>query len=156
MSAPERLLVEATNTAELARLMEERVAADSGWINVAPAISKDVPVPPTPGVLAVFSKRGPAVPLATWVPAQHRRNGKIDPPQVGIQHGKATQITAMLKEKVAMSDQWHVLTDNAKRGFVAEPDATLSTEELAAWIFKALSLVCLPPHLPSFHVVVYP
>ena len=66
---PNRGVVVTRDEAGLAlEAMTAMATAGRGWINVNPEIPDDVDVPTTPGVLAVFSKRGPAVPLGTWTP----------------------------------------------------------------------------------------
>lgn len=81
----EPILVTAEDHAALVAVIIDQRAAAQGWTNIVPEIPPDVPLPPTPGPLAVFSKRGPIVPMATIMTARHR-----DPAQLGIQHGAAT------------------------------------------------------------------
>ncbi len=138
----------------LLELVKERIAAESGWINVVPDIHKDVPIPATPTALAVFSKRGPVVPLGTWVVAKLSGRTRL-PNQLGIQHGIGSAAKKRLSESVGLDPTWRVTQDHPRRGLVVElpPDQTL--DKAAEWLLASLDELCIPPHTGKVNVVVY-
>lgn len=126
--------------AALAAIMDQLVAAGRGWINLLPEIPEDVPVPPTPSVLAVFSKRGPVVPLGTWTAEE-----------MGIQHGAARRAADALEHTPgALPSSWPVLSDHPRRGVVIRPAAGTSTLDQARWLLDALATICIPPSTGRF------
>lgn len=140
----EPILVTAEDHAALVAVIIDQRAAAQGWTNIVPEIPPDVPLPPTPGPLAVFSKRGPIVPMATIMTARHR-----DPAQLGIQHGAATRV---LERLGPLPDRWRKLQDNARRGLVIALDPDASAEVLAEWTLSALATLCIPPRTDRFAV----
>ena len=135
----------------LAAVMSELAAAQRGWINLLPEIPEDVPVPSTPSALAVFSKRGPVVPLGTWTAPTVGRNGAADPVEIGIQHGAARQARQALADTAgAIPADWAVLTDNPRRGVVVRPPAGTTLVAEARWLLDALAAICIPPQTGRF------
>ena len=138
---------------ELAQMIGELSGAGSGWLNVLPIIPDGVDVPATPNALAVFSKRGPFVPLATWTPARVRRGAVVEPSQIGLQHGQGAPAAPLLADSRApVPPEWRVLTDHPRRGFVVALPANAEPEATARWIFAALGRLCVPPRTPRFIV----
>lgn len=136
-------------------VMAELTHAGRGWINIAPEIVDGVEVPATPGVLAVFSKRGPAVPLGTWTaPSPGVR--RSDPVEVGIQHGSGVNAVARLAPTRAhLPDGWIKLQDHPRRGLAVRPALDAADATVLVWLLDALAELCLPPRTGSFHVFVY-
>ena len=63
----------------------------------------------------LFGRRGPAVPMGTWVVATERA-----PASVGISHGVREKVVPRLREAgVHARDGWHLVQDNPRRGLVA-------------------------------------
>ena len=142
--------------AALADVMSEMVAAQRGWINVMPEIPEDVPVPSTPSALAVFSKRGPVVPLGTWTAPVPARNGATTPSEIGIQHGAAKQAKKALAGTAGeIPASWRVLTDNPRRGVVVRPPAGTALVDEARWLLDALAAICVPPQTGRFQLFRY-
>jgi hypothetical protein len=120
--------------AAMARLREAR----DGWVNLQPAVEpEDVPEVES-GLARVFSARGPAVPLGTWVPAD--RAG--EPVSLGLQHPAGSRALARLRELGHPAGAgWRVLSDHPKRGLVLlvpddeDPDVAL------AWLVRATGLL---------------
>ena len=134
-----------------AAVMAELVEARSGWINLLPEIPEDVPVPSTPSALAVFSKRGPVVPLGTWTAPTPGRNGTTAPVEIGLQHGAAKQARAALADTPgSIPPEWAVLSDNPRRGLVVRPPAGTSLVAEATWLLAALTAICIPPQTGGF------
>lgn len=135
----------------LAAVMAELVEARSGWLNLLPQIPEDVPVPSTPSALAVFSKRGPVVPLGTWTAPTPGRNGATAPVEIGLQHGAAKQARVALADTPgAVPQDWTVLSDNPRRGLVVRPPAGTSLVAEATWLLAALTAICIPPQTGEF------
>jgi len=132
--------------ATLAAVMDEQIAAGRGWINVMPQIPEEVPVPSTPSALAVFSKRGPVVPLGTWTAPTTTKKGRVEPTEIGIQHGAAMQAKkALLETPGEIPGDWRILTDNPRRGMVVRSPEGTTTLDQARWLLDALAEICIPP-----------
>lgn len=131
--------------------MAELRDAARGWINLLPEIPEDVPVPTTPNALAVFSKRGPVVPLGTWTAPRPGRNGATQPVEIGIQHGAAKRAKDALDGTAgAVPAGWAVLSDNPRRGIVVRPPAGTPLVDEARWLLTALATICIPPQTGRF------
>lgn len=142
---PTPVLVE-HDPAALADVMRELTDARGGWINLLPQIPENVPVPATPGVLAVFSKRGPVVPLGTWTAPTPARNDSVAPVEIGLRHGAAKQAKVALSGTPGeIPGDWQVLSDNPRRGIVVRPPASASLDDHARWLLDALAAICIPP-----------
>lgn len=109
----------------------------SGWLTLDPAIDERFP-PPVPSVLGrLVSGRGPAVPRATWVPAQMNRR-RPEPVSVGILHGTGANAVERLADKeLALPERWRVVADHSKRGLVAWVPIDIPHGEVLAWTLAA-------------------
>lgn len=144
------------DAAALAEVMQALTAAQAGWVNLLPEIPEDVPVPSTPSALAVFSKRGPVVPLGTWTAPTPARNGATAPIEIGIQHGAAKQAAVALADTPgAIPADWTVLSDNPRRGVVVRPPDATPLAAQAAWLLDALAAICIPPRTGRFQLFRY-
>ena len=91
----------------------------SGWINVQPLVA-DEDRPPESPIFKLFTAKGPAVPLGTWVPGHHYRD-KWQPASVGLQHAGGRHASKLLEERgVTEPDGWNRRQDHIKRGLVYE------------------------------------
>lgn len=157
------MLIDETSITELAELLDVLTERATGWVNVQPEIPPDIEVPSTPGPLAVFSKRGPAVPLATWTapfeitrPENSRRATRRELAQVGLQHGAAMRAADRLADTgAAVPAGWHVLSDHPKRGFVAVPPPDTDTSAISEWMSASLIEICRVPRSGRLLVQVY-
>ena len=155
MTTPSKLVVDGNAPEVIAEQMATLIHTGRGWINVLPEIPEDVPVPPTPSSFAVFSKRGPVVPMATWT-APTRGGRRSEPAQVGVQHGIARPVAKRLVGTPAeIPDGWRRLTDHARRGLVVLPPPGAEPLAIASWIFAVLEELCIPPHTTFFEAFVY-
>lgn len=109
----------------------------SGWLTLDPAIDERVD-PPTPSLLGrLVSGRGPAVPRATWVPAQMQRRTP-EPVSVGILHGTGPNAVERLAEKdIVVPPRWRVVADHSKRGLVAWVPIDVPHDEVLDWTLRA-------------------
>ncbi len=91
----------------------------SGWLNLQPLVA-DENRPPESPLFKLFTARGPAVPLGTWVPGHHYRD-KWQPTSVGLQHAGGRDASKLLEERgVAEPVGWNRRQDHIKRGLVYE------------------------------------
>ena len=119
-------------------------AAGKGWVNVMPTVDDDVDVPATPGPLAVFNNRGPAVPLGTWTPATTGRHP--EPPSIGVQHAAGTKALVQLAEAgLPLPPGWVRLADHPRRGFVVRLPDDAPLDQTLDWLLAAMvGLVKVP------------
>jgi hypothetical protein len=100
--------------------MAELAGSGQGWINFEPELPEDVEVP-GPGLFSFMSARGPAVPLATWVPARVTRRGRAVPATLGLQHPTGVRAAARLADHgLERPPGWRVTQDHPKRGLVVQ------------------------------------
>ena len=91
----------------------------SGWLNVQPVVA-DEDRPYESPLFKLFTARGPAIPLGTWVPGHHYRD-KWQPTSVGLQHAAGRHASKLLEERgVVEPDGWNRRQDHIKRGLVYE------------------------------------
>jgi len=155
VTTPSKLVVDVNAPEVIAVQMAALIDSGRGWINVLPEIPEDVPVPPTPSAFAVFSKRGPVVPMATWT-APTKGGRRSEPTQVGVQHGTARPVAKRLVGTPAeIPSGWRRLTDHARRGLVVLPPVGAEPLAIATWIFAVLQELCIPPHTTFFEAFVY-
>jgi hypothetical protein len=129
-----------------------------GWVNLSPGLDLDPTEAPAPqSVLsAIFSSRGPTVPLATWTPAQGR-----DLSTVGIQHGEGPKAASLLAELgTPVPEGWRLLQDHPKRGLVVAlpPEASASPEGLdrvLVWLLRATGALCSWPRTGEWRALCY-
>ena len=141
--------------AVLAAVFDAVVAAGRGWVNVMPELPEGTEVPATPNALAVFNKRGPVVPLGTWVPPSAGRRGET-PAEIGIQHGTSMKGTEALADSdAAVPPDWRVFSDHPRKGTSVQPPPGTTTLQEATWLLAALVRLCLPPHTGRFIVARY-
>ena len=124
--------------------MREITAAGTGWINVMPGVADDVDVPPTPGPLAVFTARGPAIPLGTWTPAVGGRRPEAS--SLGIQHASGTKaLDRLAAAGLPLPAGWLRLADHPRRGLVVRVTDGAPPDEVLAWLLAAMTeLVRVP------------
>lgn len=139
--------------APVTKRMRALLKAQRGWVNFHPLIEDedgDSPAemaPVRPGVLGLFSGRGPAIPVATWVPGEKVRKGTA-PDSIGIQHGSGPKAARRLREAgITAPASWRVLADHPKRGLVVQIPSGSDPEAVLTWLIAAcreLSTVPLP------------
>jgi hypothetical protein len=134
--------------------MARMAAAGAGWVNLSPGLDVDVPPPARTGLGALFSGRGPIVPLATWAPAQGR-----DPATIGIQHGQGPKAVQTLGERgVPIPAGWSVTQDHPRRGLVVRPVTGTTPEaldEVLAWLLAATRALCPVPRTGEWRAYCY-
>ncbi|MGH9243826.1 MAG: hypothetical protein ACRD29_05825 [Acidimicrobiales bacterium] len=138
------LLVE-FNRGDVAQVLEHMgalAASHDGWINLQPNVDPD-DVPGTgPNLLAIFSARGPAIPLATWTPGEQSRR-RTEPPSIGIQHPAGSRAVPVLRDRgMVVPDGWFILQDHPKRGLVLRMAADVAHAEVLEWLLEAAASLC--------------
>ena len=97
-----------------------RALVDGAWVNLVPDIDPELAPPPRGALAAIFSARGPVLPLVT-VTAPETPGGPLS---VGIEHGAGPRTL----ERLA--------------------DATPDPDEVVVWLVHAAHVLCpipLPP-----------
>ncbi len=113
------------------------IVSGSGWLTLDPAYDDRFPPPTQTVVGRLMSGRGPAVPRATWVPAE-ARGARREPVSVGILHATGSQAVARLAEKdVVVPERWEVVADHSKRGLVAWVPIDVPHAEVLDWTLRA-------------------
>jgi hypothetical protein len=124
----------------------ERAGA-AAWLNVQPGLDPD-DLPPPRGIFgALFSARGPEVPVSTWVPGER---------SAGVQHGAGTRAAAQLADAgVGVPDGWRVIQDSPKRGLVVRVPEGVDTETVVRWLLAATRALCAVPITGDWLATVY-
>lgn len=111
--------------------------AGAGWLTLDPVIDDRFPAPEQSTFGRLVSGRGPAVPRATWVPADVGRR-RPEPVSVGILHATGSDATGRLAEKgYPVPERWRVVNDHSKRGFVAWVPIDVPHADVLAWTLAA-------------------
>jgi hypothetical protein len=148
-SPPELLEFSLTHRAPVIDTMVRLNRDRDGWLNLQPDIDlDDVPLQ-GPAVNRLFSNRGPAVPLISWVPGRKRKRG-AEPTSLGLQHGGGPRAMGKLRDAgLPRPASWKVLGDHPKRGLVLQLPEDASPEETLDWVLRAAVILTtfeLPSH----------
>jgi len=142
--------------------MAELSGSGQGWINFEPEVPEDVEVP-GPGLFSFMSARGPAVPLATWIPARVTRRGRAVPATLGLQHPAGVRAAARLAEHgLERPPGWRVTQDHPKRGLVVAvggppgvADSGPDQAQVLEWLLRAAELLSMVPPTGWWAAAVY-
>ena len=128
----------------------------TGWVNLEPAVEVDDVAAAGSSTFALFSGRGPVVPLGTWTPAKVSRRGRREPAMLGLQHpagSKAKPLLAQLGHPVP--DGWVVVQDHVRKGLVvALPEGTDIADALT-WLLRAARLLSTIPLSGGWRAAIY-
>lgn len=117
--------------------MDTLAAAGRGWINIGPGLTQEefAALPTQSTVGKWISGRGPAVPMATWSPADGP-----GPVTIGISHGTGPKaLDRLAADGLGLPPSWRKRQDHAKHGIVAEAPATTSPDDVLAWLLPAMA-----------------
>lgn len=136
--------------------MEEVGGAGAGWINFEPAVEAEDIASAGSGTFALFSARGPVVPLATWTPAKMQRRGRREPAMIGLQHPAGSKAKPLLAELGhPVPDDWIVVQDHVRKGLVVTlPDGVAAADALG-WVLRAARLLSTAPLTGQWRAAVY-
>lgn len=130
-------------------------ARGDGWITFDPALDDDFPPPVQTSFGRLLSGRGPAVPRATWVPADRARR-RPEPVSLGILHGTGAKALARLGEAgIALPDRWRKAADHAKRGVVVHVPIDVPAADVLAWLLPAARHLTRVPLQPGWRAAIH-
>ncbi len=148
----EEIAVTTDDLAAVLAVLDELTAATSGWVNLLPEVEPGHEPPPRNLVIALFSARGDAVPLATWT-APARAGGR---PTVGIGHGSGPQALAQLEEAgLGLGPGWWKAADHPRRGLVVNPPADAAPADVLRWLLDAATELSTVPLTGAWLARVY-
>jgi hypothetical protein len=152
-SQPEVLVFHREAATPAVDLMRE-LARAHGWLTLQPVFDRG-DMPANGGHVGLFSGRGPAVPVCSWVPGEHSRKG-VERVAVGIEHGSGTGALARLADLgVSMPERWVVLQDNPRRGLVVAVPPADEPGDVLAWLLDAATALSLVPLSGEWRALVY-
>lgn len=113
---PEVILFGAHTAGEVVAAMVE-LAASRGWINLQPGYDPD-DAPAESALFGLLAGRGAALPVCTWKPHEHTRDG-TEYVALGVQHGAGSKVVALLADRgVEVPEGWVVVQDNPRHGLI--------------------------------------
>jgi hypothetical protein len=129
--------------------MRELGASRAGWVNMQPLVEEEDIPQTSVGILGLISAKGPAVPEATWVPGERKRNGDTAKDSIGLQHRGGPKARFTLADSgTPIPRGWKLLSDHPKRGLVIELPDGVAPEEILRWLVTA-ARVLSPMELPQ-------
>ena len=138
--------------AVLAELDEGTTGSASAWVNFLPEVEEGHEPPPRNPVVAIFSARGDAVPMATWTtPA--KPGGR---PNLGIEHGSGPQALAKLSRfGVELEPGWLKIADHPRRGLVVACPRETDPEHALWWLLTAMHILTVVPLTENWLARIY-
>ncbi|MGN6692899.1 MAG: hypothetical protein ACTHN0_01875 [Aquihabitans sp.] len=141
---------------EIAAILAELDATSTGsassWVNFVPAVEEGHEPPPRNPVVAIFSARGDAVPLATWT-APAKPGGR---PNLGITHGSGPQALAKLARfGVELEPGWLKIADHPRRGLVVACPREVAPDHALWWLLTATHVLSTVPLTGNWLAQVY-
>ena len=148
-----------TDTTGLLTVMDELAETRGGWVNLQAVVDDDESPAPDArpgraGVFAWLSSRGPAVPIASWVPGSATRKGGHEPDSLGIQHAAGPHAAVTLADTgLPVPPTWRRVADHPRRGLVVELPDGVSPAAVLDWAFPAMNILAGAP-LPDTWVAI--
>ena len=141
---------------EVVAAMEAIGGTGAGWVNFEPAVEAEDFAAAGSSTFALFSGRGPVVPLATWTPATTPRRGRREPAMIGLQHPAGSKAKPLLAELGhPVPDGWIVVQDHVRKGLVVTlPDGVAAADALG-WVLRAARLLSTVPLTGQWRAAVY-
>ena len=141
---------------EVVAAMEAVGGAGAGWVNFEPAVEVEDVAAAGSGTFALFSGRGPVVPLATWTPAKTQRRGRREPAMIGLQHPAGSRAKPLLTELGhPIPDDWIVVQDHVRKGLVVALPDTVDAADALGWVLRAARLLSTVPLTGQWRAAVY-
>lgn len=150
---PEELLFTVGELDRILELMEE-LRDGSGWLVLDGAVHQD-DMPPAPGILGLFSAKGPEAPELSWVPGEPGGR-RVEPLSIGIRHAAGPKAKRRLAEAGhPVPEGWFVVQDNPKRGLVAQVRDGSTDAEVLDWLLRAAAILATVPLTGTWRARVY-
>lgn len=152
VTPPEELEFDEDDLEPVLAAMAELTAAAKGWINLSPEVEAGHDPPPRNLVVALFSARGEATPLATWAAPEAPGQRAT----LGIEHGSGPKALARLAEReLPLPPGWLEVADHPRRGLVVTAPADAEPGDVLWWLLTASHLLSVPPLTGSWQAKVY-
>lgn len=136
--------------------MEEVGGAGAGWVNFEPAVDAEDAAAAGSSTFALFSGRGPVVPLGTWTPATTTRRGRGEPAMLGLQHPAGTKAKPLLAQLGhPVPDEWTVVQDHVRKGLVVALPPGVTPAEALGWLLRAARLLSSVPLTGGWRAAIY-
>src|SRR5690606_29260495 len=109
------------------------LASGSGWVNLAPDVELEVE-PRRHLFAAIFSSRGPELPLAT-ISLAGTDDGSL---AIGLQHAGGTRALEVLaRAGHELPTRWRKVSDHPRRGLVVSAPTESDPVQLIRWLVDA-------------------
>lgn len=150
---PDRELVfDEDDPSDVLEVLVELRSAASGWVNFLPEVEEGHDPPPRNPVVAIFSARGEAVPMATWS-APANVGGRAN---LGIEHGSGPQAIAKLARfGVELEPGWLKVADHSRRGLVVASPADVDVDHELWWLLTSTHILSTVPLTGSWLARIY-
>ena len=155
-SEPRYIEFQPDRSGDVVAAMEAIGRSGAGWVNFEPAVDAEDVAAAGSSTFALFSGRGPVVPLATWTPAQTQRRGRREPAMIGLQHPAGAKAKPLLAERGhPVPDGWVVVQDHVRKGLVVTlPDGVAEADALV-WVVRAARLLSTVTLTGQWRAAVY-
>lgn len=158
-SEPRYVEFEPDRVAEVVAAMEAAAERGGGWVNFEPAVEVDDVAAAGSSTFALFSGRGPVVPLGTWTPAKPSKSpgrGRPEPAMLGLQHPAGSRAKPLLAQMGhPVPDGWVVMQDHVRKGLVLALPESAGAGEGLAWLLRAARLLSTIPLTGGWRAAVY-
>ena len=141
---------------EVVAAMVAAAERGAGWLNFEPAVEVDDVAAAGSSTFALFSGRGPVVPLATWTPAMTQSRGRREPAMLGLQHPAGSRAKPLLAELGhPVPEGWVVVQDHVRKGLVVALPDTADAGDALAWLLRAARLLSTIPLEGEWRAAIY-
>ena len=141
---------------EVLTTMEGLSEAGKGWVNFEPAVDAEDVAREGSGTFALFSARGPVVPLGTWTPGATNRKGRREPAMLGLQHPAGAKAKPLLAQRGhPVPDGWIVVQDHVRKGLVVQVPPEVDARRAVEWLLRAANLLSTVPLVGGWRAAVY-
>jgi hypothetical protein len=136
---------------ELEATIRSLVSGGRGWVNLRPHVDDD-DLPPVPsGITRIFSGRGPAVPMATFVAGN---GGKVH--QIGIEHGSGPKAARRLAAAGVVAPNGSLVkADHGRRGLVVAVPGDADPAAIARFLLDSATALSAVPIGGTWEAEVY-
>lgn len=156
-SQPQYVEFQPDRADEVVAAMEAAGRAGAGWVNFEPAVEVDDVAAAGSSTFALFSGRGPVVPLGTWTPAQSPRRGRAEPAMLGLQHPAGSKAKPLLaKRGHPVPEGWVVVQDHVRKGLVVALPEEVAAADALGWLLRAARLLSTIPLSGGWRAAIYP